>query len=164
MISQTMSVPVYVYDNGILVFKFESTSGQNNNATIGTGIDLKTIRMLISSGLPYLGRFTLTRIPFMPEDEKFVNELFMVQVKELITNHKLVVPVRRGRPKSTTPALTIQRVSDGIIYNFDNVRSAPTWLSKVEGQQVHQDTILRRLQSGNIEPHRDSYIDRKSVV
>lgn len=93
-----MSLPVYLYDMGKLIFKFDSTSGQNNNVVIGTGIYLKHIRLLLTTGSAYLGRFVLSRTTLNLGDVDFVNTLSMLEVKELFRLHKIQVPVKRGRP------------------------------------------------------------------
>ena len=123
-----MSIPIYLYDMGKLIFIFDSTTGQNDNAVNGTGLSPKVLRLCLTSGTAYLERFVFSRIPLNLEDREFVNELTSLKVKKLFKEHKIVVPVRRGRPKTTTPAFIVKRMSDGMIYTFENVRSARTYL------------------------------------
>ena len=128
---------------------FDSTTGKNANAVSGTGLNPKIIRDLLSTGDLYLGRFTFTRVPLNPEDLNYINVHTLTQLLELFKTYKLenssIVP--RGRPPSTTPAITIIRIADNSSFDFNNIRSARTWLSKVAGTEVSQETILRRIKS-----------------
>ena len=124
--SVTQSIPVYLYDNDILIYKFDSTTGQNNNAATGTGIMLGLLRELLIGGGLYLERFGVSRVPHTPENINFINVFTAAEVLAIIKDHKLQNPVKRGRPKTTTPALTITSSSDGAVYEFDNIRSART--------------------------------------
>lgn len=157
--SLTNSVPIHMYQitnpgsAPKLIYVFNSMVGISNNALSALGTKSNTLIEALNSGNPLWNEFLLTRDVPTPEQLDNANLLSLPDLLDLIskvkTNYKIsYVRKPAGRPKSTTPPVTIVRNSDNKEFPFDNFNSARAWLLNSTGKNVSNDTIRRRIQSG----------------
>lgn len=158
--SRVHSVPLYLSVFGQVVYIFNSLSGVGlgNNAVTGLGTSANTIIKYIKSGEKYLGFFTISRtIPEGFTVEQLKSSPYILSLSdllELVSQVKLDykanwVPTKpTGRPKSTTPPITITRLSDNAVFYCDNYSHTRAWVLKETKTNIGVKTIERRVLSG----------------
>lgn len=140
-----------MYHNDEAIYVFDSMNGLTNNALSTLKMKSNDLIAVLNSGDLLWGEFTFTR--GVPEDIDSSSLLSLTELLALIAKTKATYKkhyVRKpaGRPKSTTPSVSITRLSDKSVFNFDNFNSARTWLLKETQMNVSNDTIRRRMASG----------------
>lgn len=78
--SLALSIPIYVYREGILIYIFDSMSGMTNSAVAGFGMTSTPMLNSIKTGSPYLLMFTLTREPLGQIDMSTLITLASLQI------------------------------------------------------------------------------------
>lgn len=151
--SVTNSTPISMFLNGVLIYTFNSMVGHTNSALSILHVKSNTLIDRLNTGELLWNQFTFTRGNPTPEQEANGNILTLEGLLELIAEAKVTFKktyVRKpaGRPKSTTPPVTITRVSDGSQFHFENFNSARIWLLENAQTNVSNDTIRRRIKSG----------------
>jgi len=106
--SDTMSQPVNLYMDGVLLYEFKSRYGKYNSANSVLILD-KNLRHFVDKNILYLNTFLLTSEHIIPRDPSTL--LTLTDLRKLLDKAyaeyraALIPTLNRGRPEATTPAV-----------------------------------------------------------
>lgn len=149
--SLATSIPLYLYLEGQLIYIFNSMNGITNDAASILRTSTTIIGKCLNTGTLLFNTFILSRVNTSTGQPSLVtlDELLVLLEKARLYARATRVNTKpRGRPESTTPAVKLIRCSDGAVFEFDNFNATRTWLLSNTGKNVSNDTIRRRIESG----------------
>lgn len=145
------SIPLYLCLQGQLIYVFDSMNGITNDAISILRMGTRDIGNCLNKGALVFNTFTLSRENSSTNQPNLVTLEELLELLEQARIHARATRVStkpRGRPESTTGTLKLTQCSNGAIFEFDNFNAARTWLLNNTGKNVSNETIRRRIISG----------------
>ena len=145
------SIPLYLCLEGQLIYVFDSMNGITNEAVSILRMGTRDIGNCLNTGALVFNTFTLSRVGNSMHQSNLITLEKLLGLLEDARIHARATRVStkpRGRPESTTGTLKLIQCSDGGIFEFDNYNAARTWLLNNTGKNVSNETIRRRIISG----------------